>query len=67
MKESPWFSGDQKPRRDGIYKRKLRNGDVVFSKWKGRQWHVGAPIAVMAMRFTVKSPDQELQWKGVMR
>lgn len=67
MKLTPWFSGDQKPVRVGVYLRDYGDG-VFWCYWNGIDWCVGSIFADKAMFCTdCITLFQNLPWRGVMK
>lgn len=66
-KETPWFDGNVKPVRDGVYKRRYRGGGVVvFSKFNNGEWYVGfSNNPIYAFNSIRHSPFQFLPWRGL--
>jgi hypothetical protein len=76
MKLTPWFSGDQKPVRPGVYERNYKNawdGEFLMgqpSYFDGIYWYAGAwdsEQAVEAWENYVVSDYQSLPWRGILR
>jgi hypothetical protein len=70
MKLTPWFSGDQKPVRVGVYERKHVWEVPVYAYWNGEWWGTGAfrkHRAVHKDYIGRPSMHQNLPWRGVMR
>lgn len=67
MKLTPWFSGDQKPVRAGVYQRKAEIG-TVYAYWDGRCFGLYAFDKKLAERFkSTYSENKYLPWRGVMK
>ncbi len=71
MKLTPWFSGDQKPVRVGVYQRDIfGKGIEVYSYWNGNYWcfySSSVSGAVMKDGLHLESAEQNLPWRGVMK
>ncbi len=71
MKLTPWFSGDQKPHRVGVYRRDFFGTDVIsYSHWNGKFWGFYSAYAADAAKpfnASQKSSLQNLPWRGVMK
>ncbi len=68
MKLTPWFSGDQKPIRVGVYEVKYPFPFPVYSYWDGADWKtitISVKAAYKHKRFADKV--QNLPWRGVMK
>jgi hypothetical protein len=67
MKKTPWFSGDQKPARVGVYEREY--GDYgVFSFWDGGWWCSGETTPDKALsRAMSRSWYGAVKWRGLAR
>ena len=73
MKLTPWFSGDQKPVRVGVYQRKNSEYEHYiptshFSYWDGAAWCASAHDMLLARAYSrYVSLSQNLPWRGVMK
>ncbi len=73
MKLTPWFTGDQKPVRVGVYQRKnSRHEQYVtathYSYWDGAEWCASAHDTLLAKSYCAyASLSQNLPWRGVMK
>jgi hypothetical protein len=71
MKLTPWFSGDQKPVRVGVYRRNIfGKGIASYSYWNGKFWGLYSPMPDVASSLSWKnfrSKVQNLPWRGVMK
>lgn len=65
QKLTPWFSGDVKPVRVGVYRTKQPDGSLFFNKWDGKQWFYGYADAPRdASRYVL--PARLLKcWRGL--
>lgn len=63
-KLTPWFSGDVKPARKGVYLRKYMAGDA-YSRWDGKAWMRGSWEHDLAKKMCAFSLNQHLQWRGL--
>jgi len=73
MKLTPWFSGDQKPARPGVYERDYGDspcefGSVVwFCRWGGAYWYAPSRSHGLASTENNVSIRQSLPWRGILR
>ena len=69
MKTTPWFPGDVKPVRAGVYERPHPDSQVpVFSYWNGSFWCAYSPSIEHAVRCglnCIGSLSQDLEWRGL--
>ena len=65
MKKTPWFPGNVKPSRPGVYERKFGQLGLRFSKFDGNVWLSPAPFVEMAERSTSISGYQSDPWRGL--
>ena len=69
MKTTPWFPGDVKPVRVGVYHRAGRvRGQYLFSYWNGDYWcclAVDAGRAAALGRSRISSTFQRIKWRGL--
>lgn len=68
-KLTPWFPGDVKPARPGVYKRKRPVGLRAFgcfSYWDGRRWRMSSSSLKEAGTLP-RTPSlfQQLPWRGL--
>ena len=61
---TPWFSGDVKPARDGVYQRQY-DGQIIYSKYVGGEWHVGKKDPLKAHYSINYSIFTSLLWRGL--
>lgn len=67
MKLTPWFTGDQKPVRVGVYQRK-QGESSHYSYWCGDPWGASAHDMMSAKAYSpYASLSQNLPWRGVMK
>jgi putative component of toxin-antitoxin plasmid stabilization module len=70
QKLTPWFPGDVKPVRAGVYERQYGRGLIFFCLYdKSGKWRYGTvfgPEAAMNMR-NIASPMQTLPWRGIQK
>jgi hypothetical protein len=61
------FSGNQKPVREGVYKRTNKHGEPRFAYWDGRLWKAYAFSVDGALlnNHMVSVYQDELDWYGV--
>jgi hypothetical protein len=67
---TPWFSGDVKPLRVGVYERDdtgtcMENGKPNFSMWDGLKWRSSRWEIAGADEERTPSYEQELPWRGL--
>jgi hypothetical protein len=62
---TPWFPGDVKPSRKGIYIRKSYQGSEVYCKWDGEFWVTYAYDFFVAEKCTKASLYQNWKWRGL--
>ena len=62
--KTPWFSGDVKPVRNGVYERKGMNA-IMWSKWDGESWCISSSTHGVATLHENRSNYQTLQWRGL--
>ncbi len=70
MKLTPWFSGDQKPVRMGVYQRAYADAGEKYCYWDGQYWGSPTVTAKGADHWsfaTNESIYQNLPWRGVMK
>jgi hypothetical protein len=68
MKLTPWFSGDHKPVRVGVYQRQYVWPE--YSYWDGLKWCYGGSTPKKATKSPLRnfsSSLQNLPWRGVMK
>ena len=65
MKETPWFDGKVKPVHVGVYKRRSRDGVVIYSRWNGDNWCCGGKDFGIAAKNPYKSGFQRWPWCGL--
>lgn len=63
-KLTPWFPGDVKPARKGVYERDFPNGSL-YSRWNGRHWIFGYYAVEHAATRVGKSLYQTKRWRGL--
>lgn len=64
-KLTPWFPGDVKPARKGIYQRLYPYDKVQHCYWTGRSWRAGTWHAGNSMVVKFASDHQRLSWRGL--
>jgi len=60
---TPWFPGDVRPARPGVYQRQSRD----YSYWDGRHWHAERPDMKTAYMLGDSNPApilQSVSWRG---
>ena len=72
MKLTPWFSGDQKPVRVGVYQRKYVDQPnfsfALYAYWDGLRFgSYGHTPAEAKHHKDTQSNIQNLPWRGVMK
>lgn len=63
--ETPWFPGHIKPVHVGVYKRRLQDKSLRYSRWSGTVWHLLARTAFDAANELNISGSQCLDWRGL--
>jgi hypothetical protein len=63
-KVTPWYPGDIKPVREGVYQRKSLYG-TYYSMFKNRQWYAGVLDPNHANDICNPSAYQSLMWRGL--
>ena len=64
-KKTEWYTGKQKPVRDGVYERCFGNGVVSFALYKNKIWRYNASTPYTASLQIERSPLQNLLWRGL--
>ena len=74
MLRTPWFSGDLKPVRPGVYERMFstwtgRHDLVQFCYFDGSAWYMHGDTVEQALSRTLLgvTASQSLRWRGVVR
>ncbi|QIM51581.1 hypothetical protein [Hydrogenophaga crocea] len=65
FKLTPWFPGETKPVRIGVYERLGNDGRTARSKWDGEYWLGGARTTDEAASVTSRALWQNLPWRGL--
>lgn len=67
MKLTPWYPGDVKPVRVGVYERLYYDGErTCFSRFDGASWRAGwAGIYRAQDDWWPRSSYQDLPWRGL--
>lgn len=65
MKLTPWIDGSVKPKRRGVYERRITKTSIGFSKWDGSNWMWANEYMEEAADESVRSPGQSLPWRGL--
>lgn len=65
-KLTPWFPGDVKPVRPGVYLREL-GGEPYYSRWDGFSWKFSQKTIRMAAREKQTSLNQGTPWRGLAK
>lgn len=64
---TPWYAGQEKPERPGVYQRLGGRGDDVwYARWDGVQWRQNAARADLAEDSVQRSIYQERPWRGLV-
>lgn len=63
-KFTPWFRGDVKPARPGVYQRRWGT-DSLYAKWDGRNWFMSCQTPEIAACKYCASHDQCRPWRGL--
>lgn len=62
---TPWFSGEVKPKRAGVYERKIYNS-TAYWHFNGKSWtYGGSSYPAGAVGGKGQSMDQHLPWRGL--
>lgn len=67
-KLTPWFPGDVKPARVGVYQQFCGLGDRIgYQRWDGRAWHLwaGSPEEAAGINRPATSSAQNDTWRGL--
>ncbi len=69
MKHTGYYTGDQKPVRRGVFKRRLKTRHIYliqFSYWNGKRWGLSkfSVIAAYEVR-KIESQFQDREWCGL--
>lgn len=66
MKLTPWFSGDEYPKRNGLYQRMApAREEINYAYYNGMNWLLGDPKPEVAAKNRTLSMWQDLPWRGV--
>jgi hypothetical protein len=69
MKTTPWFDGEIKPVRVGVYQRKWDDGSIGYAKWHGEHWgpsyDVTNPLAVQQADRSGFGFQTLMPWRGL--
>jgi hypothetical protein len=60
-----WLYGPARPVLPGVYQRACLSGELMYSRWDGRQWCWYAPTPELAGRQCGRSVVQTLPWRGL--
>lgn len=64
---TPWFDGNTKPVRVGVYQRSYHQGIFCFSYWHGSGWGFNELSPELAAKTTDRSFCQYLPWRGLAK
>ena len=71
MKLTPWYPGDVKPVREGVYERDYGAAGLLehrYCYWNGKWWGLYSTLPAGALWFKNKqSTSQNLPWRGVAK
>lgn len=72
LKLTPWFSGDEKPVRVGVYQRNYAHPNkktgTVFNYWNGICWGIYGTTVNEAIKYGyINSDFKKLPWRGVLK
>lgn len=68
MKLTPWYPGNVKPVRVGVYERKYPSFFLpVFCKWNGDIWFCGSSDVEFANQDRIPTTLQSLPWRGIAK
>jgi hypothetical protein len=64
---TPWFPGDVKPARPGVYQRKYGafQEETGYSRWDGKRWYFRATTPEMAARDSTETINPHRAWRGL--
>jgi hypothetical protein len=66
VKKTPWFRGNVKPVREGVYERVPTDATSKFSYWNGSYWCVSdVSVDGAADEQQSDSIDQSARWRGL--
>lgn len=68
MKLTPWFDGDEKPARTGLYQRMAPAREAITYAYYAHsvgKWFLGDPKAEVADKSVTHSWWQKLPWRGI--
>lgn len=67
-KLTPWFPGDVKPVRDGVYERRSNiDGMAYFSLYRGGDWWQMTSSFFTSVNSKFRSDRQSLPWRGLAK
>ena len=68
MKLTPWFTGQTKPSRTGVYQRDAFSSLYTYSYWNGKQWMwTGSTVKSAHNHNGMPSSHQCEPWRGIAR
>lgn len=69
VKLTPWFPGNVKPVRVGVYQRPYGSYDYpLYCWWDGKEWSAGARTPFEAKQTRYGSGDQgHMPWRGILK
>lgn len=68
MKLTPWYPGDVKPVRKGVYQTKVVDLGTGYQFWNGKRWSVWDETENWALYLKkLSSCYQEPKWRGVSK
>lgn len=69
VKPTPWFPGESKPVRKGVYQRMYNKNpkDIRYCFWDGQLWRVGYMNIEDSADWYCRgfAHDQKLPWRGI--
>lgn len=68
VKPTPWFPGESKPVREGVYQRMYNKNpkDIRYCSWDGELWRVGYTDIESSANFRRGfAHEQKLPWRGI--
>jgi hypothetical protein len=70
QEKTPWFSGDEKPVREGVYERDYSDEQdgsfALFCRWNGWSWFCGYGTVHSALCTSAVAPCQSFPWRGLV-
>ena len=64
-KVTPWFGGDVKPVRAGVYERKIPDSGTAYWNFDGRHWNYGGDSTPTNVGSIGLAFNQNMPWRGL--